>query len=125
MRLAFAVAALCACAAIGAGQSTIEDYQEMLKANPKSSLAHYGIGDIYLQRHSWQAAASEFRLALIGDLQPKWTEVWSHIGCGKAFDASGQPERAINEYKLAIRTNDDTRGALAEARRQLESPYKP
>lgn len=97
----------------------------MRQANPKSSLANYGIGDIYLRQHAWQASANAFRQALDGDLQPKWTLVWSHIGLGKIFDVTGQRARAVDQYQLAIETNDDTRGALEEAARYFESPYKP
>ncbi len=61
-------------------------------------------------RTTIQSAANEFREALNGDLEPKWTEVWAHINLGKIFDITGQRERAVNEYKLAIRTKDNTQG---------------
>ena len=43
---------------------------------------------------------------------------------GKIFDATGQRERAVNEYRQAIQTGDPTQGALDEARRYLEKPYE-
>ena len=49
------------------------------------------------------AEIGEFAEALSGDLEPKWTEVWSRINLGKIFDVTGR-ERALNEYKQAIRT---------------------
>jgi hypothetical protein len=64
-------------------------------------------------------------MALAVDLDPKWTEVWSHINLGKVFDISNQRDRALNEYRLAIRTKDNTRGALDEARKYTETPYRP
>ena len=69
-------------------------------------------------------AANEFREALNGDLQPKWTEVWSRIFLGKVFDITGQRERAVIQYKQAERTNDNTQGALEEAAKYLKSPYR-
>ncbi|HKE32653.1 MAG TPA: hypothetical protein VKD65_13070, partial [Candidatus Angelobacter sp.] len=51
-------------------------------------------------------------------------EVWSHIGLGKIFDITGQRDRAVNEYRQALQTQDNTQGALDEARRYLESPYQ-
>ena len=119
------LSALCVFTIISFGQNTLEEYQNVLKANPKSSLAHYGIGDVYFQQRSYQAAANEFRNALNGDLQPKWTEVWSLINLGKIFDVTGQRDRAINQYNLAIQTNDDTRGALQEAAKYLKTAYRP
>jgi hypothetical protein len=50
--------------------------------------------------------------------------VWSHIQLGKIFDVTGQRERATNEYRQALQTNDNTQGALDEARRYLQEPYQ-
>src|SRR5258708_4968246 len=61
---------------------------------------------------------------LAGELDPKWSEVWSHINLGKIFDITGQRERAVNEYNLAIRTKDDTQGAQEEAGKYLKTPYE-
>ena len=66
----------------------------------------------------------EFREVLNGDIEPKWTEVWAHINLGKIFDITGQRERAVNEYNLAVRTRDDTQGAQEEAAKYLKEPYK-
>ena len=54
----------------------------------------------------------------------KWTEVWSHIYLGKIFDLLGQRERAVNEYRQAAQTNDNTFGALEEARKYLQKAYE-
>jgi tetratricopeptide (TPR) repeat protein len=98
-------------------------YEQDLKANPKSSITHFRMGEIYFQHGNLQSAASQFRDALNGNMEPKWIEVWSHLNLGKVFDASGQRDRAINEYKQAQRTKDNTRGALDEAALYLELPY--
>jgi len=73
----------------------------------------------------YQNAANEFREVLNGDLEPKWTEVWAHINLGKIFDVTAQRDRALNEYRQALRTKDNTRGALDEAKKYTEAPYKP
>jgi hypothetical protein len=90
----------------------------------RSSLEHYRLAEKYFLQQSYQPAANEFREALAGDLEPRWVAVWSHINLGKIFDITGQRERAINEYNLAIRTKDDTNGAQAEAQKYLKEPYK-
>ena len=114
---------------LGFGQSndcdTFEKCQEALKTNRSSSLIHFRIGEIYFQVNNLQSAANEFREALNGDLDPKWTEVWVHINLGKIFDITEQRDRALNEYRLALRTKDNTRGALDEAKKYTEAPYKP
>src|SRR5580658_2139826 len=69
--------------------------------NPRSSLAHYRLSEAYLQQKNYQSAANEFREALNGDLDPAWIEASSHLQLGKIFDASGQHDRALNEFRLA------------------------
>lgn len=102
----------------------IKQYQEVLKINSNSSLAHYRMGEIHFKLRNYNAAMEEFRRALDGDLDPKWIEVWSHLELGKIFDVTGQRDRALNEYQRALQTNDNTQGALDEANRYIQKPYK-
>jgi aminopeptidase N len=102
----------------------LTEYQNALKANPNSSLASYRIGEVLFTQRNYQASINAYRDALRGDDDPKWTEVWSHIQIGKIFDVTGQRERAVPEYRQALQTNDNTQGALNEARKYLQTPYK-
>ena len=102
----------------------IKEYSKALETTRNSSLAHYRIAEIYFLQASWQSSLNEFREALNGDLEPKWTEVWAHINMGKIYDISAGRERAVNEYNLAIRTKDDTQGAQAEAAKYLKTPFE-
>ncbi|MBZ5583561.1 MAG: tetratricopeptide repeat protein [Acidobacteriia bacterium] len=102
----------------------LKEYSKALETNRNSSLAHYRMGEVYFLQQNWQPAANEFREALNGDLEPKWTEVWAHINLGKIFDVSGQRARAVNEYDLAVRTKDDTQGAQEEAAKFKKNPYE-
>lgn len=102
----------------------LADYQQALKSNPESSLANYRIGEVLFTQRNYQASVNAFRDALRGDDIPPWTQVWSHIEIGKIFDLTGQRDRAVNEYRLALQTNDNTQGALNEAREYLRKPYK-
>jgi aminopeptidase N len=111
---------------IAQGDTTaaIAEYQKALAANPNSSLASYRIGEALFSMRNYQASANAYRDALRGDDDPKWTEVWGHIQLGKIFDVTGQRDRAVNEYRQAVQTNDNTQGALNEARKYLQTPYK-
>jgi len=102
----------------------LQQYQKALETNRTSSLAHYRIAEVYFFQNNFQPAANEFREALNGDLEPKWTEVWSHINLGKIFDITGQRDRAVNEYNLAMRTKDDTQGAQEKAAQYLKTAYE-
>ncbi len=99
------------------------EYKKALDANPQSSLAAYRIGEVLFSQHNYQASVNSYRDALRGDDEPRWTEVWSHIQIGKIFDVTGQRDRAVNEYRLAVQTNDNTQGAVNEARLYLQKPY--
>jgi len=102
----------------------IAEYQKALDSNKNSSLASYRMGEVFFQQRNYQSAANSFRDALRGDADPRWTEVWSHIHLGYIFDVTGQRERAVNEYRLAVQTNDNTQGAINEARARMQTPYK-
>jgi tetratricopeptide (TPR) repeat protein len=102
----------------------LKEYQKALDVNRNSSLAHYRVGELFFLQRNYQSAANEFREALNGDLEPKWTEVWAHINLGKIFDITSQRERAVNEYNLAIRTKDNTQGAQEEAAKYLKAAYE-
>jgi tetratricopeptide (TPR) repeat protein len=111
-------------AEIGEFNEALKEYQKALEVNRASSLAHYRIAETFFLQDNYQSAANEFREAINGNLDPKWTEVWSHINLGKIFDITGQRERAVSEYTQAVRTRDNTQGAQEEAAKYLKTPYE-
>ena len=104
--------------------AALGEYQKALDANKSSSLAAYRIGEVFFMQRNYQSAANSFRDAQRGDGEPKWTEVWSHVELGRIFDVTGQRDRAVNEYRLAVQTNDNTQGAVNEARALMQKPYE-
>jgi len=100
------------------------EFNKALEINKNSSLAHYRVAEVFFLQHNYQASANAYRDSLNGDGEPRWTEVWSHIQLGKIFDITGQRERATAEYRQAIQTNDNTQGALDEARKYLQKAYE-
>jgi len=109
---------------VGEFGEALKEYQKALDVNRNSSLAHYRVGELFFLQNNFQSAANEFREVLSGDAEPAWTVVWSHIHIGMIFDVTGQRERALNEYKQAVRTKDNTQGALEEAGKYIEKPYE-
>jgi tetratricopeptide (TPR) repeat protein len=79
---------------------------------------------VFFLQKNYQASANAYRESLNGDGEPRWTEVWSHLQLGKIFDVTGQRDRAVNEYRQALQTNDNTQGALDECRRYMQKPYE-
>ncbi len=104
--------------------AALTEFNKALDANKNSSLAHYRVAEVFFLQRNYQAAANAYRECLNGDGDPRWTEVWSHIQLGKIFDITGQRERAVNEYRQALQTNDNTQGAGDEARKYIQKPYE-
>jgi len=102
----------------------LAEFNKALDVNKNSSLAQYRIAEVFFMQKNYQASANSYCDSLNGDGEPRWTEVWSHIQLGKIFDITGQRERATNEYRQALQTNDNTQGALEEARRYLSKPFE-
>jgi len=104
--------------------AALTEFNKALELNKNSSFAHYRIAEVFFQQRNYQSSANAYRESLNGDGEPRWTEVWSRIQLGKIFDITGQRERAVNEYRQALQTNDNTFGALEEARRYLQKAYE-
>ena len=102
----------------------VEAYKKALDLDKHSSLAQFRVGESFFAQHNYNSAANAFREALNGDLEPKWLEVFSHLYLGKVYDVLGQRERALSEYRRAVETNDNTQGAIDEARKYQLKPYK-
>ena len=102
----------------------LKEYQKAIDVRRNSSLAHYRVAELFFLQNNYQSAANEFREVLNGDLDPKWTEVWAHINLGKIFDITDQRDRAVNEYRQALRTKDNTQGALEEAGKYINAKYQ-
>jgi Tfp pilus assembly protein PilF len=100
------------------------EFNKALEVNKNSSLAHYRIAEVFYLQKNYQSSANAYREALNGDGDPRWTEVWCHLQLGKIFDTTGQRERAVNEYRQALQTNDNTQGALDEARKYMQKPFE-
>lgn len=102
----------------------LTEFNKALDLNKNSSLAHYRVAEVFFFQRNYQSSANAYREAINGDGEPRWTEVWSRIQLGKIFDITGQRERAVNEYRQAVQTNDNTFGALEEARKYLQKAYE-
>ena len=102
----------------------LSEFNKALEVSKNSSLAHYRIAEVFYLQKNYQASANAYRESLNGDGEPRWTEVWSHLQLGKIFDVTGQRERARNEYRHAIQTNDNTQGALEESRRYMQKAFE-
>jgi TonB family protein len=103
---------------------TIRTYQAMVEQDPRNALAHFRLGELFFEQRNFQSSANEFHEAINGDLHPKWIDVWAHIDLGELFDITGQRDRGALEYRLALRTKDNTEGAQGFASLRLSEEGK-
>ena len=103
--------------------AAIREYEKAKELDPRSSVAHYRLGEVYFEQHSYSNAANSFRDTLNGNLKPEWVETWTHIYLGKIYDVLGQRERAKSEYRKAVNSKIDFNGAQAEAQKYLAEAY--
>jgi aminopeptidase N len=101
------------------------DFKEAVKLDSRSSWAWYNRGRLMMSQRNWSKAVDYFSETLNGDLRPTWLEVWAYIYRGNAYDANGQRERAVNEYKKAQDSGNDYNGAQKAVEKYMATPYKP
>jgi aminopeptidase N len=96
-----------------------------LKLDRSNSWVYYNLGLLFFEQRNWQQSLDNFNAALNGNLRPSWIEAWAHIKRGNAYDAQGNREKAVFEYKQAVSTQIDYDNAQAVAKKFLASPYDP
>jgi len=101
----------------------IREYEKATQLNPRTSIAHYRLGEVFFEQRNLSTAANSFRDALNGDRKPDWVETWIHIYLGKIYDILGQRQRALAEYQKAVNTKVDYNSAQAEAQKYLKETY--
>ena len=101
----------------------IREYEKATRLNPRTSIAHFRLGEVFFEQRNLSTAANSFRDALNGDRKPDWVETWIHIYLGKIYDVLGQRQRALAEYQKALNTKVDYNSAQAEAQKYLKETY--
>lgn len=101
-----------------------QQFEAAIRVNRRSSWAWYNLGLLYLSRRNYEKARDAFDEALDGDLRPRWVEAWAALKKGNAYDALGQRDRAVAEYRKVIDLGDDA-AASRQAQQYLEQPYRP
>ena len=102
-----------------------QQLEAALKLDRSNSWVYYNLGLLFFEQRNWQQSLDNFNAALNGSLKPSWIEVWAHIKRGNAYDAQGNREKAVFEYKQAVSSGIDYDNAQAAAKKFLASPFDP
>jgi rhomboid protease GluP len=84
--------------------------QAQVRQQPNSSLAHFALGQAYLNQESFPEAEGEFKRVI--ELQPKNAD--AHLFMGLALAAEQNHQVAIQEFKTAADLSPRTRGVYFE-----------
>ncbi|MGQ9897420.1 MAG: M1 family metallopeptidase [Acidobacteriota bacterium] len=101
-----------------------QQFEAAIRVSRRSSWAWYNLGLLYLSQQNYEKARDAFDEALDGDLRPPWVEAWAALKKGNAYDAMGQRDRAVAEYKKVIESGNDAT-ARQQAQQYLERPFRP
>ena len=102
-----------------------QQFEAALKLDRSNSWVYYNLGLLYLEQRNWQPALDNLDAALAGTLQPSWIEAWAHIKKGNAYDAKGERNRAVSEYKMAVQSGINYDNAQEVAKKFLATKYDP
>jgi aminopeptidase N len=102
-----------------------QQFQAAIKLNRGNSWAWYNLGVLYMTQRNYSKAQDAFDMVLNGSLRPDWIEVWAYIYRGNAWDALGQRERAVSEYKKALENGNNYDNAQRAAQGYIEQPFDP
>ena len=98
------------------------DYRKALDANPKSTIAHFNLGNTLLWQNKAQEAMNEFvDAARIEKDKGRKAQIFHNIGV--IFHSTKEYAKAIEAYKESLRNNpndDETRYNLALAQKMLK-----
>ena len=101
-----------------------QQFEAAIRVNRYSSWAWYNLGLLYLSQRNYEKARDAFDEALDGDLRPRWVEAWAALKKGNAYDALGQRDRAVAEYRKVLEASDDA-VVRQQAQQYLERPFRP
>ncbi len=101
----------------------LREYEKGKAIDPRSSLAHFRLGQTFFQQHSFTNAANSFRDALNGDLKPVWVEAYTQLHLGKIYDILGERQRAQAEYTKVLNSGVTYMAIDEEAQKLMTEPY--
>ncbi len=103
--------------------SAMREFERAKAIEPRSSLAHFRLGEIFFHQNSFTNAANNFRDALNGDLKPPWVESYTQLHLGKIYDVLGERQRAKAEYTKVLNSGVTYMGMNKEAQKLMNNPF--
>jgi len=101
-----------------------ENFERVLKEHdPNNGRALYGIGLIEMDKQNLDEALQYFDRTIKSVSADRSMKTWSYIYSGHILDFKCNRAAALENYRKAIETGDNTRDAQTVARRDLAQPF--
>ena len=101
-----------------------EMFERVLKEhNPNEGRALYGIALIEMDAQNLDEALQYFERTIASETADRSMKTWSYIYAGHILDFKCNRAAALEKYRKAIETGDDTRDAQRIAKRDLAQPF--
>ena len=91
--------------------------------DPNNGRALYGLALIEMDKQNLDEALSYFSRTLQSSSSDPSMKTWSYIYSGHILDFKCERQAALENYKKALETGDNTRGAQATARGDIAKPF--
>ena len=88
---------------LGETEKAIKTYDEVLKIDPLFYRAHFELGEIYMNKESWDQASTEFYKVV--QLRPDYALAYYDLGL--VYSKKGFKEKAIEEFKSFLEYSKD------------------
>lgn len=101
-----------------------EAFEKVLKDyDPNNGRALYGIALIEMDKTNLDEALQYFERTIASNTADRSMKTWSHIYAGHILDFKCNRAAAVEHYRKAIETGDDSRDAQKTAKRDLAQPF--
>jgi tetratricopeptide (TPR) repeat protein len=101
-----------------------EAFEKVLKEyNANDGRALYGIGLIEMDKANLDEALQYFERTIASDNADRSMKTWSYIYSGHILDFKCNRAAALEQYRKAIETGDNSRGAQSIAKRDMAQPF--
>jgi tetratricopeptide (TPR) repeat protein len=100
-----------ACYAAGDAEEAVRHYRAAIAADPRCSLAHYDLGNYFLDRDRPAESVPEFKAAIVS-AESRQTEEYAEGNLGTAYLLLGENALAESAFSAALRIEPLTQPAL-------------
>jgi tetratricopeptide (TPR) repeat protein len=101
-----------------------ETFEKVLREyDPNNGRAFYGLGLIEMDMENLDEALKYFERTIASTSADPSMRTWSHIYLGHILDFKCNRSAAVEHYRKALESGDDTRDARRIANRDLLQPF--